>query len=142
MERAISMDDFTLLKCIGKGSYGKVLLARHTATQEVVALKILKKNHILRRNQIQHTKTERKVLERMDHPFIVQLRYAFQSPKKLYMATEYCPGGEIFYHLQKAGRFNERTVCFYTACCVQALQFLHENGVIYRDLKPENVLIA
>ena len=81
------------------------------------------------------------MLEKADHPYIIKLVYAFQTDKKLYMALEYCPGGEIFFHLQRAGRFNENVAKFYSACCVLAIEYLHYNRVIYRDLKPENVLI-
>jgi len=135
------MDDFNLIKVIGKGSYGKVLLVRKLDTQEVLAMKILRKDFIASRNQIQHTRTERSVLERVNHPFIVQLRYAFQNKQKLYFCLEYCPGGELFFHLSRASRFDEARACFYTACVVLAMQHLHEQNIIYRDLKPENVLI-
>ena len=79
------------------------------------------------------------MLEKADHPYIVKLAYAFQTEKKLYMALEYCPGGEVFFHLQRAGRFNENVAMFYAACCILAIEYLHFNGVIYRDLKPQNL---
>mmetsp|Transcript_6588 Transcript_6588/g.11585 ORF Transcript_6588/g.11585 Transcript_6588/m.11585 type:complete len:343 (-) Transcript_6588:39-1067(-) len=137
----VSMNDFTLLKVIGKGSYGKVLLVRKKDTGEILAMKILRKDFIAKRNQIQHTRTERSVLERVKHPFIVQLKYAFQNATKLYFVLEYCPGGELFFHLSRTGRFDEARVCFYSACVVLAIEHLHELNVVYRDLKPENILI-
>lgn len=104
---SLTIADFTLLKVIGVGSYGKVMLVRKNDTGELLAMKMLRKEHLIKRNQVEHTKTERRVLEVMKHPFIVKLKYAFQNPKKLYFLLEYCQGGELFFHLQKAGRFDE-----------------------------------
>ena len=87
------------------------------------------------------TQTERQVLEMVKHPFIIQLKYAFQNAKKLYFVLEYCPGGELFYHLQRAQRFDEVITRFYVTQIVLAMKKLHSVDVIYRDLKPENVLI-
>jgi len=105
------------MKVIGKGSYGKVMLVRHKAEGEdhVYAMKMLRKENVIKRNQVEHTKTERNVLEAVSHPFIVTLYYAFQTPKKLYFVLEYCPGGELFFHLSRAGRFSEGRCRFYTS---------------------------
>jgi len=138
---SLSIDDFALLKVIGVGSYGKVMLVRKNDTEELLAMKVLRKEHLAKRNQIEHTKTERRVLEIVNNPFIVKLRYAFQNPKKLYFLLEYCPGGELFFHLQKAGRFEEERGRFYASQIVLALEELHRHDIIYRDLKPENVII-
>lgn len=127
------MNDFALLKVIGKGSYGKVLLVRKKDTGEILAMKMLHKDFIAKRNQIQHTRTERSVLERVKHPFIVQLKYAFQNASKLYFVLEYCPGGELFFHLSRVGRFDDARVCFYAACVVLAIEHLHEMNVVYRE---------
>jgi serine/threonine protein kinase len=129
----ITMKDFTLLKVIGKGSYGKVLLVRKKDTGEILAMKILRKDFIAKRNQIEHTRTERSVLERVKHPFIVQLKYAFQNSTKLYFVLEYCPGGELFFHLSRSRRFDETRVVFYAACVVLAIEHLHELNVVYRE---------
>ena len=117
------------------------MLVRKKDTGEVFAIKILKKAMIEHRNQRFHTKTEREVLAKMKSPFIVQLFYAFQTPEKLYFVMEFLPGGELFYHLRKEKRFDEARVVFYAAEITLALQRLHENNIIYRDLKPENVLL-
>lgn len=85
--------------------------------------------------------TERKILERIDHPFIVKMNFAFQSTKQLFLVLDYCPGGELFFYIQKIGRFKESSAKFYAANILLALECLHENGIVYRDLKPENILI-
>nr|AAA64341.1 cAMP-dependent protein kinase [Lingulodinium polyedra] len=135
------LDDFTLVKVLGKGSYGKVMLVRGAQDNRLYAMKMLRKENVIKRNQVEHTKTERSVLETVSHPFIVTLHYAFQTPKKLYMVMEYCPGGELFFHLSRAGRFSEGRTRFYVAETSSAVAYLHQLNVIYRDLKPENLLI-
>ena len=84
---------------------------------------------------------EREVMEKVKSDFIVKLHYAFQTPDKLYMVMEFLPGGELFYHLRRARRFTEDRAVFYAAEIIMALESLHKNGIIYRDLKPENVLL-
>jgi serine/threonine protein kinase len=84
---------------------------------------------------------EREILERIRHPFIVRLHYAFQTPQKLYFVLDFLNGGELFYHLRREGRFDQARAAFYAAEILLALECLHSNNVIYRDLKPENVLL-
>ena len=129
----MTVDDFTSLKLIGKGSYGKVFLVQKKDDQKIYAMKILKKKAMIKRNQVNHIKTERKIMELIDHPFIVKLIYAFQTAQKLYMVMDYCPGGELFYHIQRVERFNEEAVKFYGAQLVLAIEHLHKNNIIYRE---------
>lgn len=129
----ISIDDFETIRMLGKGEYGKVLLVRKKASGELFALKILKKKLISDKNQIQHTKAERSVLQRASHPFIVRLRYAFHTQQKLYLVLEYCPGGELYYHLSALKRFPEDRARFYAGCIILALDYLHDNNIIYRE---------
>ena len=103
----MTIDDFSILKVVGKGSYGKVLLVKKNDDKKVFAMKVLKKKNMIRRNQTEHIKTERRILEVIDHPFIIKLKYAFQNPQKLYLVMDYCPGGELFFHIQRVERFNE-----------------------------------
>lgn len=91
--------------------------------------------------QVEHTKAERSILESIDHPNLVKLRYAFQSPSKLYLVLDYMTGGELFFHLKQARRFKEDRAKFYAAEIALGLGHLHANGIIYRDLKPENILM-
>ena len=131
--KKLTVNDFTTLKVIGKGSYGKVLLVKKNDDNKVYAMKILKKKAMIKRNQVNHIKTERRIMELIDHPFIVKLRYAFQTPQKLYFIMDYCPGGELFFHIQKVERFNEDAAKFYGAQIALALDHLHKNNIIYRE---------
>lgn len=132
-DNKLTIDDFTIIKVVGKGSYGKVLLVKKNDDNKTLAMKVLKKKHMIKRNQVQHTKTERSILELVKHPFIIQLKYAFQNEVKLYFVVDYCPGGELFFHIQKVERFNEEATKFYASQMVLALEHLHSLNVIYRE---------
>jgi serum/glucocorticoid-regulated kinase 2 len=137
----LTIDDFELLKVIGKGSFGKVIQVRKKDSKRIYAMKVLKKAQLVKRKQVAHTKTERKVMEDIDNPFIVGLRFAFQTSEKLYMVLDYFTGGELFFHLKNGGKFTEDRAKFYAAEIAIALQCLHDHQIVYRDLKPENVLL-
>jgi len=133
-----------MLRVLGKGSFGKVVLVQKRVGKErgqLFAMKILRKTHLVKRRQIERTRTERKVLSVVNHPFIMKLHYAFQTDDKLYLVLDYCPGGELFFHLSRFRRFPERVARFYAAELLLAIGHLHKRGIIYRDLKPENVLL-
>lgn len=140
-KKSITLDDFEIIRLLGKGEYGKVLLVQKKVTKQLYAMKILKKRLIQEKNQVNHTLSERSALERAKHPYIVQLHYAFHNAKNLYMVLEYCPGGEMYFHLNKFRRFPENRSKFYSACIILALQYLHSQQIVYRDLKPENIVI-
>lgn len=137
----LSIEDFDLLKVIGKGSFGKVMQVMKKDTKQIYALKTLRKHHIVSRMEVTHTMAERTVLARINNPFVVPLKFSFQSPEKLYLVLSFINGGELFYHLQKSGKFSMDRSRFYIAELLSALESLHELNVIYRDLKPENILI-
>lgn len=142
--RKMSADDFEPMKCLGKGSYGTVLLVRQLSTGRLFAQKTFKKASItVHKKMIEQTKTERNILESVNrYPFIVNFYYAFQDHEKLYLILEYAQGGELFHHLETERMFSEDVAAFYMAEMVLALNHLHRNvGVIYRDLKPENCLL-
>ncbi|GLD93786.1 hypothetical protein PINS_up002391 [Pythium insidiosum] len=130
------------LKMIGCGGFGHVMVARHRATGQLVAIKTLSKKALASQNQVQHSKAERHVLTLCrHHPFIIQIHAAFQTIEHLHLVLDYCPGGELFFHLSRVGRFKEHQAAFYAAEVLLALEHLHRNNIIYRDLKPENVLL-
>jgi len=114
---------------------------RKKDTGAIYAMKVLSKKHIVLNNEVEHTKAERNILEKLNHPFLMNLVYSFQTDDKLVFIMEFVNGGELFRHLQQEKRFSQARVVFYAAEILTALQYLHENGVIYRDLKPENILL-
>jgi len=137
----ISLADFDMLKVLGKGTFGKVMLVRQKSTGEAFAMKVLKKDHILEKGELVHTLTENSVLAKCSHPFITSLKYSFQTPDHLFFVMEYVNGGELFLHLRKSKVFSEDRVRFYAAEIGLAITYLHENGIVYRDLKLENLLL-
>jgi serine/threonine protein kinase len=137
----VKMEDFELLKVLGRGSFGKVMQVKKKSDGKVYAMKILKKRAIIARNQVEHTKAERKILQALQHPFLMTLRYAFQSKEKLYFVLDYYQGGELFFHLKNNRRFPEDVARIYVGEIALALGHLHSLNVIYRDLKPENILL-
>lgn len=142
--RKMTSDDFEPLMCLGKGTFGTVLLVRHAITGKLYAQKQFRKASItVHKKLVEQTKTERMILESVNrHPFVVKLYYAFQDHEKLYLILEYAQGGELFTHLAAERMFSEDVAAFYMAEMVLALEHLHQNvGVIYRDLKPENCLL-
>lgn len=142
--RKMTAEDFEPLTCLGKGSYGTVLLVRQRATGRLYAQKQFKKASItVHKKLIEQTKTERAILESVNrHPFVVKLFYAFQDHEKLYLILEYAQGGELFHHLASERIFSEDVAAFYMAEMILALDHLHRTlGVVYRDLKPENCLL-
>ncbi|OHT16605.1 AGC family protein kinase [Tritrichomonas foetus] len=137
----ISIDQFKIISVIGRGFYGKVMLVQHTKTGETLAIKSIQKWKLVQSKKIHTVLIERNILESIHFPFIVSLRYAFQTDKKFYLVLEYVPGGELFFHMQKLGALPLDVVKLYIAEISLALNHLHSHGIVYRDLKPENVLI-
>lgn len=127
---------------LGRGAYAKVVLVEHRRSKTLYAMKILNKNHIVQKQQAEHTMTERHILSSTSsHPFVCHLKFAFRTETTLNLVMDYCPGGELFYHLSREGCFEETRARFIAAELTLALGHLHANSVVYRDLKPENVLI-
>lgn len=140
-QRSLKIEDFELLKVVGKGSFGKVMQVQKRDTHRIYALKTIRKAHIISRSEVAHTLAERSVLSQINNPFIVPLKFSFQSPEKLYLVLAFVNGGELFHHLQKEQRFDINRSRFYAAELLCALECLHGFNVIYRDLKPENILL-
>lgn len=137
----IGPQHFDLLKLIGEGAFGKVILVRNRLDKNLYAMKVLSKKLLKKKNNTQYMKSERDILTKVAHPFVVSLYFAFQSETKLFLVMEFLQGGELFFHLRKKGIILEKEARFYLGELVLAIEFLHNNGVIHRDLKPENVLL-
>lgn len=142
--RKMMSEDFEPLRCLGKGTYGTVILVKQRATGRLYAQKQFKKaSLVVHKKLVEQTKTERQILESVNrHPFVVKLFYAFQDQEKLYLILEYGQGGELFTHLNTEKMFSESVAAFYMAEMLLAISHLHDTlGVVYRDLKPENCLL-
>jgi len=135
------LSDFTKKKTIGTGTFGRVILVEHMHTGNYYALKVLRKMEVVRLKQVDHIKNEKAVLSSVSHPFIVNLCATFQDGTNLYLLMEYVIGGELFSYLRKAGRFPNDTARFYAAQAILVLEYLHSKDILYRDLKPENLLL-
>jgi len=148
-ERKLSYRSFEIGDTLGTGTFGRVRLVAHPAPPgsnkhkfpSTYALKILKKSEIIKLKQVEHIKAEKSILSRINHPFIVTLYSNFQDERSVYMLMEYVIGGELFSQLRKVGRFSDSTAKFYASEIVLALEYLHMQNIVYRDLKPENLLI-
>ena len=137
----LKTEDFEKYKLIGKGSFGDVFLVKFKSNNQFYAMKILDKKTVVSYNQEEHTKSERDLMVKVDNPFIIDIKFAFQDKQNLYLLTEFMPGGELFFHLYREKRFNNDKAKFYAIEIILAIEFLHKKNMMYRDLKPENVLI-
>ncbi|KAF8164990.1 kinase-like domain-containing protein [Crassisporium funariophilum] len=141
-KRALTPRDFEFLKLIGRGTFGKVFQVRKKDTKRIYAMKVLSKKEIVAKKEVAHTIGERKILQRsLESPFLVGLKFSFQTDTDLYLVTDFKSGGELFWHLQRETRFTEERAKFYIAELILALEHLHKYNIVYRDLKPENILL-
>jgi p70 ribosomal S6 kinase len=148
MECKIGPGDFEILRVIGKGAFGKVFQVRKKVESGVygdddgiLAMKVMRKDTIIKNNHVDYMKAERDILTKVVHPFIVPLRYSFQTKTKLYLVLDFINGGHLFYHLYRQRIFSEDQARVYTAEIVSAVSHLHKSGIVHRDLKPENILM-
>lgn len=132
-KRALTPRDFEFLKLIGRGTFGRVFQVRKKDTKRIYAMKVLSKKEIIAKKEVAHTIGERKILQRsLDSPFLVGLKFSFQTDTDLYLVTDFKSGGELFWHLQKETRFTEERARFYVAELVLALEHLHKYDIVYR----------
>ncbi|KAG0661387.1 hypothetical protein C6P46_003984 [Rhodotorula mucilaginosa] len=142
VKKGLKPNDFDFLRMIGKGTFGRVFQVRKRDTKRIYAMKVLSKREIVAKKEVAHTIGERKILQRSsDSPFLLGLKFSFQTETDLYLVMDFKGGGELFHHLQKEGRFTEDRARFYTAEIVLAFEHLHKFDIVYRDLKPENILL-
>ncbi|CAN7113285.1 unnamed protein product [Brassica rapa subsp. narinosa] len=137
----VGLDDFEVMKVVGKGAFGKVYQVRKKETSEIFAMKVMRKDKIMEKNHAEYMKAERDILTKIDHPFIVQLKYSFQTKYRLYLVLDFINGGHLFFQLYHQGLFREELARVYTAEIISAVSHLHEKGIMHRDLKPENILM-
>lgn len=137
----LGLEDFRTVKVIGKGAFGEVRLVQKADTGKIYAMKLLRKDEMLKKDQLAHVRAERDVLAESDSPWVVQLFYSFQDPSYLYLIMEFLPGGDLMTMLIKYDTFSEDVTRFYMAECVLAIEAVHKLGFIHRDIKPDNILI-
>jgi classical protein kinase C len=142
--RRIGLEHFNFLAVLGKGNFGKVMLAETKATKKLYAIKVLKKEFIIENDEVESTKSEKRVFliaNKERHPFLLNLHACFQTETRVYFVMEYISGGDLMLHIQR-GQFTGKRAQFYAAEVCLALKYFHENGVIYRDLKLDNILLT
>ena len=139
--KEVKLEDFKVLKVIGRGSFGKVCLVEYLPTHETYAMKSLKKDLLIEQEQIENTLLEKEILQTIDYPLLCGLVFCFQTEERIYFVMPFLSGGELFQHLRKFRTFDEDKVRFYGAQIALALDYLHSKGIVYRDLKPENILM-
>ncbi|XP_078178147.1 putative serine/threonine protein kinase IRE4 isoform X2 [Carex rostrata] len=138
----VSIDDFEKIKQISRGAFGKVFLARKRTTGDLFAIKVLKKLHMIRKNDVERILAERDILITVRNTFVVRFFYSFTCRENLYLVMEYLNGGDLYSLLRTVGCLDEKNTRIYVAELVLALEYLHSLRIIHRDLKPDNILIA
>jgi serine/threonine protein kinase len=142
--RRIGLDHFNFLAVLGKGNFGKVMLAETKNTKQLYAIKVLKKEFIIENDEVESVRSEKRVFliaNKERHPFLLNLHACFQTETRVYFVMEYISGGDLMLHIQR-GQFGTKRAQFYAAEVCLALKYFHENGVIYRDLKLDNIMLT
>ena len=139
---SVSFREFRVVRVLGRGSFGEVVEAVWERDGRTFALKILSKQRLIKKKQLKYAVGEATILKKLDHPFVITLHLAFQTPQSLYLALDHCPHGDLAELITVRERLHEPTARFILAQLLLALEYLHARGILHRDLKPENVLIA
>ncbi|KAG7194157.1 Serine/threonine kinase [Scheffersomyces spartinae] len=140
----IGLDDFQFLAVLGKGNFGKVMLAEFRKSQKLCAIKVLKKDFIVENDEIESVKSEKRVFltaNKQGHPFLLNLHCCFQTENRIYFVMEYISGGDLMWHIQKS-KFSPKRAKFYACEVLLGLKYFHDNGIVYRDLKLDNILLT
>ena len=133
---------FKCFRTIGQGSFGRVVLTYCVKTRKFFALKLINKEKLIKKKQVEHTINEKHILTSCDHPNILKCYFIFKDHSYLYFGVQYAVGGDLFTHLRKCRKFDEKTSRFYASQMLSCIDYLHSSNIIYRDLKPENILVA
>jgi len=141
VDEEIKNENLSILKTIGTGKFSRVFLSRHDTSLKYYGLKIMSMEDVIKMEQVEHVHNEKNVLKSIFHPFLISLAFSTIDTRFLYLLFPYVPGGELFSYLRSMKRFHSSTALFYTAEVVSALGYLHSLGIIYRDIKPENLLL-
>ena len=141
-DKDVSLEDFDIKTVLGKGTFGKVYLVEKKNDGKVYAMKSIRKDIMIENDQIESAKMEKKILMSNKHPFLVKMSYVFQTDQKVYFVMDFIRGGELFTHLSNEKRFSEDKTRFYALQIMLSLGYLHKEGIIYRDIKPENILMG
>ncbi|KAJ2738156.1 Serine/threonine kinase, partial [Coemansia sp. BCRC 34301] len=142
--RKVGINDFKFVKVLGKGNFGKVMLSEELGTSKLYAIKVLKKEFIVENDEFESTRSEKRVLliaNKERHPFLIGLHSCFQTSNHIFFVTEYISGGDLMMHVQKLGSFGERRAKFFACEILLGLAYFHKVGIIYRDLKLDNILL-
>ncbi|CAK82993.1 unnamed protein product (macronuclear) [Paramecium tetraurelia] len=139
--KKVKLTDYDIMNTLGTGSFGRVRLAKQKSNNKYVALKMLKKIEILRLKQVDHIISEFNILKQVKHPFLIEMSGYTQDERYIYFVLEYIQGGELFTYLRNAGTVQNEEAQFYSAQVVSMFEYLHTKNIVYRDLKPENLLV-
>lgn len=137
----VNESSFEILQTLGKGYFGRVFLVEKKDDKKLFALKVISKLDIIKRNFYEGLKNEKIIMEKIDNPFVVNLDYCFANPSYVFFAMKFKQGGELYYHLRKKKRFQENNARFYACQILSGLAYLHSLNIMYRDMKPENILL-
>jgi len=138
----VSLDDFEILHLVGRGGYGKVHQVRKKNSNQIYAMKVMRKEYLVETNNVSYSISEKNIMRNIRHQFVASLHFAFQTKGKVYLVMDFLNGGHLLYHMRRVSLLSEDFVRFYAAELVLALEYLHSRNIIHRDLKPENIMLS